>query len=295
MRTHDIGSWPRNATLASSEGRGWSNIHAALIAVDTWAGELTPVGNPCLGYCVSRPARIRRRVSRGGRMEDATLRPRQFHLIPGLEASEWHRHGRSEMLTLYLRQERLDEMAGRICSAHVGRVELEVPLGVNDPLLEQLALSVLTVLRDREDGSSQIYADELAHAAYAHVVRSYTAAGRSSQIGEDTGAAPEHLLHRVCEMIADRLAEELPLDLLACEASLSPRSLSRAFNRRFGMSVHQYILSQRILRAKELLISTDLPIAEVALETGFSSQSHLAATFRKHMGVTPGLFRSTSD
>ena len=38
-------------------------------------------------------------------------------------------------------------MAGRICSEHVGRVELDVPLGVNDPLLEQLALSVLRVLQ----------------------------------------------------------------------------------------------------------------------------------------------------
>lgn len=292
MRTHDIGSWPRNATLASSEGRGWSGIHAALIAVDTWAGELPAVGNPCLGYCVSQPARIRRRVSGGGRIEDATLRPRQFHLIPGLEKSEWHRHGRSEMLTLYLRQERLDEMASRLCSQHIGRVELDVPLGVNDPLLEQLALSVLAVLRDRADVGAQVYADELANAAYAHVVRGYTAAGRSSRIEAAGDGAPEHVLRRVCTLIADRLGEELPLDLLAREAGLSERSLSRAFNRRFGMSVHQFILSQRIMKAKELLGSTDLPIAEVALETGFSSQSHLAAMFRKHIGVTPGAFRS---
>ncbi|ABS66234.1 helix-turn-helix domain-containing protein [Xanthobacter versatilis] len=292
MRMHDIGSWPRNATLASSDGRGWANIQAALLAVDAWSGELAPIGNPCLGYCVNQPARIRRRVSGGGAIETATLRPRQFHLIPALEASEWHRHGRSEMLTLYLRQEMLDAAAARACSAHVGRVELDVPLGVHDPLLEQLALAVLDILRHPEDAGSRFYADELAHAAYAHVVRGYTAVGRSSTFDGERDGAPERALRRVCELIVDRIAEELPLDALAREAGVSPRSLSRAFNRRFGMSVHQYIVSRRVLKAKDLLASTDLPIVEVALEAGFSSQSHLSAVFRKQTGVTPSLFRS---
>ncbi|MCG6205601.1 AraC family transcriptional regulator [Rhodopseudomonas sp. HC1] len=295
MRMHDIGSWPRNATLASSSGRGWSNIQAALIAVDTWCGELAPIGNPCLGYCVSQPARIRKRVGGGGAVETTTLRPRQFHLIPALEASEWHRHGRSEMLTLYLRQDLLDEAAARLCSEHVGRVELDVPLGVHDPLLEQLALAVLKMLRLPEDAGARYYADELAHAAYAHVVRNYTAAGRSSAFEGDAPAAPEHALRRVCQLIAERIADDLPLEALAREAGLSPRSLSRAFNQRLGMSVHQYVVSRRILKAKDLLASTDLPIVEVALESGFSSQSHLSEVFRKQLGVTPGLFRSARE
>ncbi|MFT4098530.1 MAG: AraC family transcriptional regulator [Rhodoblastus sp.] len=291
MRTHDIGSWPRNATLVSSDGRGWSNIHAALVQVDAWHGELSPIGNPCLGYCVSQPARIGRRVTAGASLETTTLRPRQFHLIPAQQTSEWRRYGRSEMLTLHLRQEALDEAARRVCSAHVGRVELDVPLGAHDALLEQLALALLRTLQDPEDAASRLYADDIGQTVAAHMVRAYTGAGRSARPGAVEDVVSEPALRRVCDLIAERLDQELSLDELAREAGLSSRSLTRAFSKRLGVTVHQYVLSRRVQRAKELLISTSLPIVEVALETGFSSQSHMAATFRKQTGVTPQTFR----
>jgi AraC family transcriptional regulator len=51
------------------------------------------------------------------------------------------------------------------------------------------------------------------------------------------------------------------------------------------------VLQRRLARARELLIATDMPVVEIALATGFSSQSHLASAFRRLTGVTPGEYR----
>lgn len=67
------------------------------------------------------------------------------------------------------------------------------------------------------------------------------------------------------------------------------------FREAYGASPHQYILAKRVERAKALLLATDLPIAEIALETGFSSQSHLTTAFGRFTGVPPAEFRRVSN
>jgi AraC family transcriptional regulator len=291
MQTRDIGSWPKNIALARSTGRGWRDIHAQHVAVEPWTGTLDPVGNPCLGYCVNRPAQIRRRIGRGGTTETHTLRPRQFHLIPAHDESEWQRRGRSEMLAMHLRQGLIDETARQMWSAAASQVELDVPLGTSDPLLEQLALAILEIMREEPDPSSALYVDELVHAMVVRLVRIYTANGRSSRRGPDRQVLDCGEMRRVRDLIEDRLAEDLSLEAIAGEVGVSARSLSRACLRQWGTTVHQYVLSRRVERARNLLLSTDLTVTSIALDTGFSSQSHLATAFRRVTGLTPKSYR----
>jgi AraC family transcriptional regulator len=291
MQTRDIGSWPKNIALARSTGRGWRDIHVQHVAVEPWTGTLDPVGNPCLGYCVNRPAQIRRRIGRGGTTEMRTLRPRQFHLIPAHDESEWQRRGRSEMLAMHLRQGLIDETARQMWSAAASQVELDVPLGTSDPLLEQLALAILEIMREEPDPSSALYVDELVHAMVVRLVRIYTANGRSSRRGPDRQVLDRGEMRRVRDLIEDRLADDLSLEAIAGEVGVSSRSLSRACLRQWGTTVHQYVLSRRVERAKNLLLSTDLTVTSIALDTGFSSQSHLATAFRRVTGLTPKSYR----
>jgi len=291
MQTRDIGSWPKNIALARSTGRGWRDIHAQHVAVEPWTGTLDPVGNPCLGYCVNRPAQIRRRIGRGGTTETLTLRPRQFHLIPAHDESEWQRRGRSEMLAMHLRQGMIDDTARQMYSATAPRVELDVPLGTSDPLLEQLALAILEIMREEPDPSSALYVDELVHAMVVRLVRIYTENGRSSRTGPEREALDCGEMRRVRDLVEEHLAEDLSLETIAGVVGVSPRSLSRACLRQWGTTVHQYVLSRRVERAKNLLLSTDLTITSIALDTGFSSQSHLATAFRRMTGLTPKSYR----
>jgi AraC family transcriptional regulator len=98
-------------------------------------------------------------------------------------------------------------------------------------------------------------------------------------------------IRRLAEFIEENLASDLPLRALAEQIKLSPIYLIRAFKAAVGVVPHQYVLQRRLERAKALLQSTDLPLAEVALRSGFYSQSHLSSWFRRSVGVSPAAYR----
>lgn len=93
------------------------------------------------------------------------------------------------------------------------------------------------------------------------------------------------------EFIEDRLDQNVSLDQLSDQAGLSRFHLIRVFRRQVGLTPHAYLTQRRLCRAKDLL-DQDRPIAEVALETGFSDQSHLNRAFKKIHGITPGQYRN---
>lgn len=89
--------------------------------------------------------------------------------------------------------------------------------------------------------------------------------------------------------IEERFAERIKLSKLAQHAALSPYHLLRVFHAEVGMPPYAYLESVRIRHAQRL-IETGKPLAEVALEVGFSSQSHLTRHFKKIIGTTPGQY-----
>jgi transcriptional regulator GlxA family with amidase domain len=99
-----------------------------------------------------------------------------------------------------------------------------------------------------------------------------------------------HLL-RARDVIDGRYAEPLDLEALARAALVSPRHFSRSFRRTFGETPHQYLLTRRIERARHLLRTTDLQVAEVCLEVGFASVGSFTTTFRRLVGVSPTAYR----
>ena len=82
---------------------------------------------------------------------------------------------------------------------------------------------------------------------------------------------------------------------MATRVGISALYLARAFKAAVGQSPHQFVLTRRIERAKELLRNTEMPIIDVALSVGFSSQSHLSHWMIRHTGVSPGVYRRSGD
>jgi AraC-like DNA-binding protein len=89
--------------------------------------------------------------------------------------------------------------------------------------------------------------------------------------------------------IDEYFAEGITLNQLAQKVALSPYYLLRVFHAEVGMPPYAYLESVRIRHAQRL-IETGKPLAEVAMEVGFSSQSHLTRQFKKIIGVTPGQY-----
>jgi transcriptional regulator GlxA family with amidase domain len=95
----------------------------------------------------------------------------------------------------------------------------------------------------------------------------------------------------VLERIADELDQPLRLDDLATMAGESKLAFLRGFTAAIGMTPHAYIAEQRVQAARRLIADGRMPLAEIALECGFSHQSHLGSAFKKVLGLSPGAYR----
>ena len=86
--------------------------------------------------------------------------------------------------------------------------------------------------------------------------------------------------------------EEWPVKRLASVSHVSEAHFARSFKDAFGVPPHRYLLTRRIERATAMLRDTDIPITEIAFETGWNSLGTFGRTFRDITGESPGEFRA---
>ncbi len=86
--------------------------------------------------------------------------------------------------------------------------------------------------------------------------------------------------------------EEWPIHRLAQVSAVSAAHFARSFKEAFGVPPHRYLLTRRIERATALLRDTDLPVTEIALQTGWNSIGTFGRIFRDITGESPGEFRA---
>jgi transcriptional regulator GlxA family with amidase domain len=86
--------------------------------------------------------------------------------------------------------------------------------------------------------------------------------------------------------------EDWPVQRLARVSAVSEAHFARSFKQAFGIPPHRYLLTRRIERATALLRDTDLPIIEIAFQTGWESLGTFGRTFRDVTGENPAAFRS---
>lgn len=103
--------------------------------------------------------------------------------------------------------------------------------------------------------------------------------------------AHQATLMRVNEYIRTHLSEPLSLEFLATIANLSPNYFHRLFTKQFGQTPNHHIIELRIRAARAKLAYTDQPLAQIAMDCGFSSQSYFTSRFTKETGKTPLQYR----
>jgi AraC family transcriptional regulator len=94
-------------------------------------------------------------------------------------------------------------------------------------------------------------------------------------------------LQQAIDYVHTHLDRDLSLAELAGIINVTPTYFASLFKQAMGISPHQYVIQQRVKRSAEMLKRTDLAIADIALQVGFSSQSHLTQQFKRITGLTP--------
>lgn len=193
-----------------------------------------------------------------------------------------------ESLLIGLSDEKIRSLAQR---EHENDVFELIPpdLGLVDRQAHNLSLQIRQELQTGDIGHGECI-DALLTLFGVHALRNHSTFGKKLSQVRNGGLSPGAWT-RVNEYIMAHLGEKLTLQDLADVAFLSPSHFSRAFRVSVGQPPHQYIMSQRLAAARNLLSKTDTSFAEIAKLAGFASNSHMSTSIKKAWGLTPSQVR----
>lgn len=216
--------------------------------------------------------------------------PDKLCILPAGHESSWVINGEIRLAHLYVSPERFAASAVTLLDREPRELQLRESTFLDDP---QLAgqFRQLVQLAWHEPGERML-ASSLAHEMTSHVL--LTQVGLHQGLKVKGGLAP-HLRRRLAEYIEQHLEQPLSLGKLAQLAALSEYHFVRMFRASFGLPPHRYVLQRRLLRARQLLQHSRLPLGEIALACGFASASHFSNRFRAAFGAAPGLLRAAAD
>jgi len=109
-----------------------------------------------------------------------------------------------------------------------------------------------------------------------------------------SGGLPGGRVRQVTEFIEENLDKDLPLAELAAVVCMSPFHFARLFKRSTGVPPHRFVVRQRIARARGVLATPELSIAQISRMVGFRTPSHFTTVFRRVLGITPGTYRTVA-
>lgn len=113
----------------------------------------------------------------------------------------------------------------------------------------------------------------------------------SMLIQENRQREYHHIVERTKKYIFNHFHEPIAVSAIATHLNVSAEHLSRTFRKVEGISVKKYIQNEKIEKAKNLLIYSDLSFSAISRFLGFSSQSHFSTVFKQYAQLSPGEFR----
>jgi AraC family transcriptional regulator len=137
--------------------------------------------------------------------------------------------------------------------------------------------------------SGRLFLDSIEQAMAVALVKDRAVRHRPVQMYR--GGLGSARMCRIRELVRAKMEDDLSLDEMAQSVGLSTAHFARMFRKSTGQTPHQFVLRQRIERAKVMLRASDARVLDVAVACGFRTQQHFAQVFRDVLGVSPTEYR----
>jgi len=200
--------------------------------------------------------------------------------------SRWE--GDENCLQIRLPAEFMRNVARETVVGDCDRITLKPEFKAHNPQLESISTMLLNEVQ-QGSLSNRLYVDSLSNILAVHLLKQHATTRPHLPVYE--GGLPSRQLRQILDYVDVHLEQEIKLADLAQLLDMSQFHFSRLFKQSLGMSPYQYLLQQRVERAKQLLKNTDRLITDIALSCGFNSHSHLSKQFKQLTGITPKAYR----
>uniref|UniRef100_A0A832H5N2 Helix-turn-helix domain-containing protein n=1 Tax=Oscillatoriales cyanobacterium SpSt-402 TaxID=2282168 RepID=A0A832H5N2_9CYAN len=289
MKTPSISQPECNCVpILSSQDQGWENILVEQFQHSSGEGRTYYQDEHviCLSLA-SRPVRFLQ--MKGGKTHSSLYGKGDISITPA-EMSFFARwEGDDHYMQIRIASQFIQQVAREALAMNPNRIELLPEFRIRDPQIESIGMLLLAELQQENIGG-KLYIDSLANVLAVHLLRQYVSDKPNLPIYE--GGLPQRQLQQILEYLHDHLSQDIKLADLANLLGMSQFHFSHLFKQSTGTSPYQYLLQQRIERAKQLLKQTDQSIMEIAFLCGFNSHSHLSKQFRQSTGMTPKAYRT---
>jgi len=137
--------------------------------------------------------------------------------------------------------------------------------------------------------ASALFLQGIAQAIAIHLARNYAETTRDSPTGSPS--LPGYKLRQITDWMAQNVAADFNLEVLAAQVGLSKFYFNRLFKAAMGVSPSQFHITLRMDEAKRRLRETKESIVSIALDVGYTNPSHFAQLFRRETGLAPSDYR----
>jgi AraC family transcriptional regulator len=226
-------------------------------------------------------------LTRGGKFTRFYSEPGSFTVIPADIDCNVRIDRPVLVLCWSITARALHDLAKRERGSDGNEIEVAEALGRRDGEVWALGKRLADLLATPVEGS-RVYAEAVSVQLAVQLLWCNAPPPGRKAAGE---SLDDGRLGKVVDYIEQGLGGEISVDELAEVSGFSPGYFVGAFKRALGKTPHQYLTERRVARACELLQDPHRAIIEVAMDVGFSSQSHLTSVFRKFMKTTPAAYR----
>lgn len=282
-----VPTWvPGRLTVCNSE-HGWDGLTVRGYQY----GRLDVAAPPLRDFVVIAYRRgttaMRRKVD--GRWQDETVRPGAVSLLTRGAVSEWMWSDPIEVVHVYLSRDELTATCREMYARDVVDIELHDELRTDDPALYRTVMAIADEAA-RGGPGSKLLVDSLSTQLCVHILRAHADMLFREPPGQGGLTLAQERIVR--DYVQAHLAEPISLRDLAGALALSRHHFAHSFRKCTGTTPHEFVLRQRVERAKTLLSRTSTPLPEVAAHCGFADQSHLTRVFKQRAGTTPANYRT---